>query len=1049
MKNIHSVKIIMRVTIFICLFLGVIKLTGQSEIPDWKNPKIFAVNKEAPHATFYSFSSEEKALKNNWKNSPDYILLNGIWKFKWVVKPSEKPSGFYKEDYNVDDWNDIEVPANWELKGYGLPVYSNIPYPFSIRNPKPPELPDQWNPVGSYRRNFSRPDGWDGRRIFIHFGAVRSAMYLWVNGKKVGYSQGSKLPAEFDITGYVRRGDNTLALEVYRFSDGSYLEDQDFWRVSGIERDVYIYSTPVVRVSDFFFHPNLDDNYLHAEPEIVIEIKSHNKKKTRVIIEASLHDEKQKIASSERKLEIRDKLKSVKFHFDVKKPRKWSAETPELYTLLIVLKDNEGKVIQAASNKVGFRKVEIKGGQLLVNGKAILIKGVNRHEHDEYTGHVISEKSMVTDIKIMKEHNINAVRTSHYPNDPRWYELCDKFGLYVWDEANIESHGMGYGKRSLAKDPEWKSAHVDRVCRMVERDKNHPSVIVWSLGNEAGDGINMEAASNWIHKFDTTRPVHYERAIYAPHIDIISLMYSRIPSIEKYAQKEQERPFILCEYAHAMGNSVGNLQDYWDVIEKYKHLQGGFIWDWVDQGLAAVNKKGEKYWAFGGDFGATHLYNDGNFCINGLVNPDRTLHPSIFEVKKVYQYVKFIPVEEGKNRVKIINNYDFINLNRFRINWVLKGDGMEIKRGSFGSLNIPPSGSKIVDLDTDWPEMKPGVEYFIHFSMRTIKGEGVLSSGFEVATEQITVKNNLKGAKKGRLSSRPLKIKNERDGITISRSNFKIKFDKKTGKMISYKTGGRELLLSGPEPNFWRAPNDNDFGYGMLYKMRVWRHAGKGIKVIYSNVNRTKEGKVLVSFDYETGETAGKLRISYLINGNGTVKVNYFFETLKKDLPDIPRIGMMMILPEEFENLEWFGRGPWENYCDRNTAAFVDRYQSTVTGQYYDYISPQETGYKTDTRWLTLADKNGNGWKISGDPLIGFSALHFSPEDLTGEIRGQRHSVDMKSRKEVYLNIDLKMMGVGGDNSWGAKPHEQYRIKPGKYKFSYILSPIIKKQKHR
>ncbi len=393
--------------------------------------------------------------------------------------------------------------------------------------------------MGSYRCNFNIQEEWDGRRIFIHFGAVRSAMYLWINGEKVGYSQGSKLPAEFDITGYVRKGDNTLALEVYRFSDGSYLEDQDFWRLSGIERDVYIYSTPEVRVSDFFFFPNLDDNYLHAEPEIEIEIKNNNKKKARVIIEASLHDEMQKIASSERKLEIRDKLKSVKFHFDVKKPRKWSAETPELYTLLIVLKDDEGKVIQAVSNKVGFRKVEIKGGQLLVNGKAILIKGVNRHEHDEYTGHVISEKSMVTDIKIMKEHNINAVRTSHYPNDPRWYELCDKFGLYVWDEANIESHGMGYGKRSLAKDPEWKSAHVDRVQRMVERDKNHPSVIVWSLGNEAGDGVNMKAASDWIHKFDTSRPVHYERAIYAKHIDIISLMYSRIPYIEKYAQKEQ------------------------------------------------------------------------------------------------------------------------------------------------------------------------------------------------------------------------------------------------------------------------------------------------------------------------------------------------------------------------------------------------------------------------------------------------------------------------------------------------------------------------------
>ncbi len=501
----------------------------------------------------------------------------------------------------------------------------------------------------------------------------------------------------------------------------------------------------------------------------------------------------------------------------------------------------------------------------------------------------------------------------------------------------------------------------------------------------------------------------------------------------------------MCEYAHAMGNSVGNLQDYWDVIEKYKHLQGGFIWDWVDQGLAAVNEKEKKYWAFGGDFGATHLYNDGNFCINGLVNPDRTLHPSIFEVKKVYQYVKFIPAGEDNSKVKIINNYNFINLNRFRINWVLKGDGKEVKRGNFGSLNIPPVGSDIIDLELDGLNIEPGIEYFIHFSMKTKKREGILPGGFEVAAEQILLKNKVKVIRKLMVSPHSLKIKNHKNGILVYSKNFKVKFDRKKGKIVSYRTKGRELFVSGPEPNFWRPPNDNDFGYGMLYKMKVWRNAGMGAKVVYSKVNRTKEGKVLVSFNFDINKIEGKLNISYLIHGNGDIKINYIFDTLKKDLPDIPRIGMMMILPEEFENIEWFGRGPWENYCDRNTAAFVDRYKSTVTDQYYDYISPQETGYKTDTRWLTLTDRTGSGWKITGDPLIGFSALHFSPEDLTGEIRGQRHSVDMKPRKEIYLNIDLKMMGVGGDNSWGAKPHEQYRIKPGKYKFSYILSPIIKK----
>ena len=1018
---------------------------GQNQPNDWENPWMFNQNKEEPYATFVPFPDIDSALKNDKKNSPFYKSLNGMWKFNWVSKPEDRPLDFYKPDYDLSSWKEIAVPSNWELQGYGFPIYVNSSYEFT-RHPDPPHIPHDYNPVGSYRRTFVIPGNWRDMEVFLHFGAVKSAFYVWVNGQKVGYSQDSKTPAEWDITPYLQKGDNSVALEVYRWSDGSYLECQDFWRISGIERDVYLYAAPKVRIRDFFAVADLDENYSNGKLSVNVELKNNmpELKAGKFKLELQLFDAQKKVVVSETKsVDINKKEKAdVSFEQMVKNPKRWSAETPDLYSLLLQLKDKDNKLTEVAGCKLGFRKVEIKNGRLLVNGVPVLIKGVDRHEHDPYTAHVISEESMVKDISLMKQSNINTVRTSHYPNDPRWYELCDEYGLYLIDEANIESHGMGYREKSLAKNPEWGPAHLDRTMRMVERDKNHPSVIIWSLGNEAGDGVNFEATSAWIHQRDKSRPVHYERAGLRSYTDIVCPMYSDIAELEAYASQEQTRPLIMCEYAHSMGNSTGNLQDYWDVIEKYEQLQGGSIWDWVDQGFAKVNEKGERFWAFGGDYGPPDIPSDQNFCCNGLVAPDRTPHPALWEVRKVYQYVKIKPVDLKAGQVEIVNKYDFINLSRFNIEWQVVADAKEVAKGVISRPDIAAHSSKSFRLEMPSIAPKTGAEYFLNFSVKTTEDAPLIPRGYVVASEQLKLPLEAEVAGTASSSLPGLKLVQNEFEATVSGDNFSVRFDKKSGLMTSFNFKGTELIEQAPEPNFWRAPTDNDFGNGMHKRCALWRKAGEHRNLDGLRIEQVNPSEVRVDVDWTLVDVPAKHRLSYIVLGSGDVIIENDFRPQAEKLPEIPRLGMKLAMPQGFRQINWYGRGPHENYCDRKTSAFVGVYGASVEEMIIPYVSPQEYGNRTDVRWVAVSNQEGTGLLAVGLPLIEFSVLPYTVEDLTLESRGSKHPADIAKRDFVAVNLDYKQMGVGGDDSWGAKPHPQYLLPAKDYSWKIRLRPI-------
>ncbi len=1015
-----------------------------AEIADWENPTVFAVNRLEPHAFYIPYSTIKEALKNQWEKSPYFKSLNGKWRFRWSKNPGERPEEFYKPDFNADNWDEIAVPSDWQMQGYGVPIYVNARYPFLPPSllPSPPKIPHDYNPVGSYRRFFTVPEKWKGRQIILHFGGVRSAFYVWINGKKVGYSQGSKTPAEFNITPFLKQGRNLIAVEVYRWSDGSYLEDQDFWRLSGIERDVFLYSIPALHIQDYFARVDLDrayrDGFLNLE--VVFENRGKTKKAR---FEAHLMDRRGKIIKKYTSWIFLKKgdRKNLHINWRVKNPHLWTAETPNLYPLVLLLKDPEGKVLEVLGTRIGFRKVEIKNGQLLLNGIPIYIKGVNRHEHDPVTGHVVSLKSMLQDIKLMKRFNINAVRTSHYPNDPRWYDLCDRYGIYLVDEANIESHGMGYRpERTLGNNPLWKAAHLDRTIRMVERDKNHPSVIIWSLGNEAGDGVNFDATYKWIKERDPSRPVMYERALLGPHTDIYDPMYPPIEHLIKYASKPRKRPLIMCEYSHAMGNSNGNLKDYWDVIYRYSLLQGGFIWDWVDQGLfKRIN--GRECWAYGGDFGPQGMPSDGNFCINGLVLPDRIPHPALWEVKKVYQYARFEMLDKHKGKIKITNLYDFISPGNFKIVWKILEDGRPVYEKSIKAPDIPPHSSRVIDLPIPGLEKKSYAEYYLDISMRTMRKSGLLPENFEVAWEQF----RLKAAEYPRRSLEEFpEIEVEKSGnlIILRGRNFVYSFDRKRGKFVSMKFMGKEFLISGPTPNFWRPPTDNDFGNGMPIRCRAWREAGEMRTIKRIRLSRGKTVKIEEDSVLPPGNSP--LKIVYEIIGNGAVKISLTLEPGYPNLPEIPRIGMTSILTRDFDGVVWYGRGPHENYRDRKYGARVGIYSMSVDDLYFPYIRPQENGNRTDVRWVSLYSAQGYGVMAVGLPLVNFSAYHYLNSDFDeGPLKSNRHACDLQKRALTTLNIDLGQMGVGGDNSWGALPHLQYMFYPThRYSYSFVLVPF-------
>lgn len=810
MKNITGMLVVSLVTM-----IGGSALKNCEKIPeDWENPQVVQINKEEPRSDFIPYQKLENALMDSLELSSFYKSLNGKWKFNWSENPSVRPKTFYKPDYNVSNWDEIDVPANWELKGYGIPIYVNTSYEFKMTDP--PHVPHDNNPVGSYRCTFTVPEKWDGRQIFLHFGAVKSAMYLWINGRKVGYSQGSKTPAEFNITTFINKGENILAVEVYRWSDGSYLECQDFWRISGIERDVYLYSTPKFHIRDFRIVGDLDGKYQDGILKVEVELKNlFQEQEKEGIVEIELFDDEgKKVFKDALKKSIKLKPgESGKLYFEkgVINPKKWTAETPNLCSVILKLMTDNESVLELVGAKTGFRKVEIINSLLKVNGQTITVKGVNRHEHDELNGHVISRESMLQDIKLMKENNINTVRTCHYPDDPYWYKLCDRYGLYVIDEANIESHGMGYGARSLANFPEWELAHLERTKRMVERDKNHPSVIIWSLGNEAGNGVNFRTTYRWIKERDKSRPVQYERALLEENTDIYCPMYASIKYMADYAQQNPPRPLILCEYAHAMGNSVGALSDYWETIEKYPSLQGGCIWDWVDQGLLSTDSMGKKYWAYGGDFGPRDVPSDNNFCCNGLVAPDRTPHPNLIETKKVYQNVSVKMIDYKMGKFEFINKYNFLNLNNFEIFWNLTADGKIVKSGKLPPLDIPAGTKKMTRLKLPAINPKPVTEYFINFSVRTKKSTDLIGAGYELAWEQIKLPVSVEKAQEvdfGKYEG--LAYNESNDRIAVYNKAFSVKFDKSRGILTSFKSKETELLEKGPQLNFWRPPTDND-----------------------------------------------------------------------------------------------------------------------------------------------------------------------------------------------------------------------------------------------
>jgi len=1010
--------------------------------PDWENPQMIGRNKETPRATATPFADAESALAGDASASPWTVSLNGKWSFNWSQNPAQRPTEFFRPDFDVSGWGTIPVPANWQLHGYGYPIYTNVRYPWG--DPDPPRVPHDFNPVGSYRRTFTVPEDWAGRQIYLSFGGVSSAFYLWVNGQEVGYSQGSRTPAEFNITDFLVPGENVVALEVYRYSDGSYLECQDFWRISGIFRDVSLYSWDDLHIRDFQVHTDLDPSYENADFGIDVWVRNLGEDDRPFSVEAQLFDaDDQPVfdrltasASAAADGEVK-----VRLDRQVSDPPKWSAEEPNLFRLVVTLRDTDGAAVQSVSTNVGFREVEITGGQLLVNGVAVLIKGTNRHEHDPDTAHVMSTEGMIRDILIMKQHNINAVRTSHYPDVSEWYDLCDFYGLYVIDEANIESHGIGYDPdKTLGNKPEWGKAHLDRTISMVERDKNHPSIIIWSLGNEAGDGVNFTATSSWIRERDASRPVHYERAELGPNTDIYCPMYERIPKIVEYAETYDDRPLILCEYSHAMGNSNGNLKEYWEAIYSHERLQGGFIWDWVDQGLRqpVPGRPDEFYFAFGGDFEPPGVYHDDNFLMNGLVSADRVPHPGLLELKKVYQYITAIPIDFGQGKVEIKNGYAFIDLDRFDGFWELKGDGDVIATGRLPSLDAAPSESQIVTVPLPTVEPQPGVEYWLNLRFRLAEDTLWADRSHEVAWEQFKLDLEAEAPKPDVANMPPLAVEKGKGQITVSSDGFAVQFDVATGTISSFLSDSTELIRSGPRPNFWRAPTDNDRGNDMPKRCAPWKSASSNWGVQSASVKQLGAAEIEVRFEGSFADVGSTNEVVYTVLGNGEIVVKHAFTPGAEELPELPRFGMQLAVPGGFETVTWYGRGPHESYWDRKAGARVGVWSGTVDEQFVDYSEPQENGNKTDVRWVSLTNDEGAGILVIGEPLIAFSAHHYTTDDL----ENAKHSYQMEHREDITLNIDMQQTGVGGDDSWGARTHDEYTLWPEPLKYSYRLRPL-------
>ncbi len=1043
-RNNHGLS---RISCSLVFLLLISFCSAQSLQPIWENPTIVDELREPPHASFVLFNQKEDVLTDDMRRSSFYQSLNGDWKFHYAADLTKRPLNFFETNFNDASWSTLPVPSNWELQGFGIPIYTNIIYPF----PKNPPFVGNDNPVGTYRKEFSIPESWSGKDVLLHFGSITGCAFVYVNGHKAGISKASKTAAEFNISRYLQKGKNLLAVQVFRWHDGSYLEDQDFWRLSGIERDVFLYTVPSLSIWDFELKTDLDAAYKNGLFSAEVQLRKFKRTAMKdAVVAVELQDQSGTVVYSQKKnvKEAADSLQQVLFKGNIAQPKKWSAETPDLYNCIISLQDASGKIIHTTAVRVGFRKIEIKNAQLLVNGKKIMVHGVNRHEHDEQLGHVPTKELMIRDIQLMKQYNINAVRTAHYPNDPLWLKLCDEYGLYVVDEANVEIHGMGVlPQRNFdtsihpAYMPEWAPAIKDRIVRMVERDKNHASVIIWSMGNECGNGKVFYDAYQWIKQRDNSRPVLFEQAMEDWNTDIVSPMYPSIKYMKDYAKDfTKKRPFIMCEYAHAMGNSSGNFQEYFDIIKSSPHMQGGFIWDWVDQGIQTKDENGKTYWAYGGDFGAGHLQNDENFCANGLVAADRSPHPGIYEVKKVYQDILIKNKDWQKGWIVVENNFNFSSLQNYRFKWELLQNGKPVQSDTF-SLNLQPSLSADVKLDFAVTDSKE--EMMLNVYAVTKNATAAIPAGHEVAREQFG-SNSKQFFTQNHTKQGKLEVTKTENIIHFKAGAVSGSFNSKTGKFLAYEFKNVSLLTTFPEPYFWRAPTDNDFGNQMPHRLGFWRNAHSLLVIDTVKVHEQNADGLVIECSYRMNGVEIPYTISYQLLNNGAVKVTAAIDLQKKKLPEMPRFGMRFNLPKSYTQIDFYGRGPWENYSDRNTASFVGVYQQKASDQFVkNYIRPQENGYKTDVRWVSFYDHQQNGIKVTGIQPICFSALPYTTEDLDpGGSKKQQHPSDLNERKFMSVHIDLNQRGVGGDNSWGAYPHAAYLLTNNKYTYSYIFEPV-------
>ncbi|MDR1557631.1 MAG: DUF4981 domain-containing protein [Tannerellaceae bacterium] len=1026
----------------ISFFLSVFFCAGlfAQSVPDWENPEVFAVNKEATRATSLPYPDEKLAATDDYSKSPYFLSLNGKWKFCWVPKVAEVPEGFYNENYPAGGWADMPVPGNWEFNGYGIPMYVNNGFGFRAH---PPHIDREDSPTGAYRHEFSIPDDWEGRRVFLHFEAGTNAMYVWVNGQKVGYTQNAKSPAEFDITSYIRKGNNLLACQVHKFSDGSYLEDQDMWRLGGINRSVYLYSTAQTRILDFFAHPDLDKNYKNGLFSLEVKLKNYTLAGQPQIVEVSILDKagKKVFGKSQNVTIPANGINEIKWAGTIPSPLKWTAETPNLYTLLITLKNANGKLIESTSHKIGFRKITINDGQLLVNGTKVFFKGVNLHEFNTATGNVVTREVMIRNLELMKQLNINAVRTSHYPQPALWYKLCDEYGIYLVDEANLESHGLGYGKDNVSNFPEWKAQHLDRIIRLIERDKNHASVIFWSLGNEASNGKAFFDMYDWAKKRDGSRPVQYEQAYQRdPNTDIICLMYPSWPSMLRDAEKDLGKPYIMCEYAHAMGNSMGNLQDYWNIIRSSKNMQGGFIWEWYNHGYPATDEQGRFYWAYGGDLNGWDKMNDGNFCMDGIISPDQQLIPHSHIVKKVYQNILFEAKDLNNGIITVINDFKFTDISNqnYDFKWVLLKNGQQTAEGTI-DVSVKANSRKDVKLNLPPTEAEEGVEYYLQVYASVRQDTPLLKAGYEVAKGEMAFEPNHYFVQHP-AGNGSIETEKKDDKLLLKAGAAVYEFSTKDGRTLLNITGnGKRIFRELPRPNFWRAPTDNDFGASDHYNMGLWNPASHNCIYIYKGI-KDNDGGITLTYEAKLRGIEAKVDLTYTVNKDGTLTIDAHYRALSDELPEMMRFGMIMTLPQEMNDFTWYGRGPHENYTDRNEDAFMGIWNGKVEDQAFAYYRPQETGNKTGVRWLTLKNREGKGIEVRGNQPLSVSATNYKPEDLDpGMTKKQQHWPDVTPRRETVLCIDLFQRGVAGLNSWGAKPLDPYRFSGKEYRYSFTV----------